>query len=610
MSIIDQLKEYDKLYYNTGTSPLSDDEYDALKEMAKLQFPDDPYFQVVGAPVESSNKIKFDFVMGSLEKFKPDTVHKWLEKVYNKTLRITPKLDGASIICKFEKGKLIWAATRGDGYEGVNITRKVAHMDFGCNANVSCTLRGEILLSGDLYKKIGLSNRRNGVVGIIGRKDDDQYVDMLKVLFYEVIESNTYDAKYPEDIIDDYYCVNPVIAGNPSVDLLKEFYILFKQDYLNLDLDGIVIEPVDYIRENVDRPKMKIAFKVNEAATRVTVKKVEWTTSRTGRIVPVVHFTEATLLSGAMVTKATGFNYDFINTNKIGPGSEVGILRAGEVIPYLAEVYTSSTNYDTIKTCPGCNKPIEYSGVDIVCPDPKRCGDSQYLQIEHWLKELGAEQVKEATLRGLDIHSIDRLYSITRGEIITTEGFGESSADIILSNIRKTLEATPVQLLAAIGITGIGTRMAEKIFDYIERTFAPKTNTQAFECLCNMNKTMLLDVSGIGDSVVLKLNQKLIWETYLQVFNYGFTFKNKEVKMNNTNGKLAGMKVAMTGNGPYPRKQLEDMISAAGGINGSVSKDTKILVCADPNSGSSKLEKARKFGTRIISYSELLELIK
>ena len=140
MSIIDQLKEYDKLYYNTGTSPLSDDEYDALKEMAKLQFPDDSYFQIVGAPVESSNKIKFDFVMGSLEKFKPDTIDKWLSKVRGKILRITPKLDGASIICKFKNGKLEWASTRGDGYEGENITRKLAHIDFG---NVQdCLLRG------------------------------------------------------------------------------------------------------------------------------------------------------------------------------------------------------------------------------------------------------------------------------------------------------------------------------------------------------------------------------------------------------------------------------------------------------------------------------------
>ena len=120
---------------------------------------------------------------------------------------------------------------------------------------------------------------------------------------------------------------------------------------------------------------------------------------------------------------------------------------------------------------------------------------------------------------------------------------------------------------------------------------------------------MLDEVNGIGDSVIAKLDQNLIHSIYIQLYEYGFTFTSKKVKMNN-NGKLAGMKVAMTGNGPYPRKQLEDMISAAGGINGSVSKDTKILVCADPNSGSSKLEKARKFGTRIISYSELLELIK
>ena len=131
MNNIEQLKEYDRLYYNSGTSPISDAEYDALKEMAQLEFPNDPYFKQVGAPVKSKNKVKFNFVMGSLEKFKPDTVQKYLDKVRNKQLRVTPKLDGASIICTFKKGKLVSAATRGDGYEGEDITRKVAHMDFG-----------------------------------------------------------------------------------------------------------------------------------------------------------------------------------------------------------------------------------------------------------------------------------------------------------------------------------------------------------------------------------------------------------------------------------------------------------------------------------------------
>lgn len=267
-------------------------------------------------------------------------------------------------------------------------------------------------------------------------------------------------------------------------------------------------------------------------------------------------------------------------------------------------------NFDyVIDKCPACNQQVHWDGVDIVCPDPKRCGDSQYLQIEHWLKELGAEQVKEATLRALDIHSLERLYTITRREIITTEGFGESSADIILSNIRKTLVATPVQLLAAIGIPGIGTRMSEKIFDYIEKKFAPNTEAAAWTLLSNFNKSMLDEVNGIGDSVIAKLDQNLIHSIYIQLYEYGFTFTSKKVKMNN-NGKLAGMKVAMTGNGPYPRKQLEDMISAAGGINCSVGKGTDLLVCADPESGSSKLVKAAKFGTKIISYDNLMNILK
>ena len=241
-------------------------------------------------------------------------------KVRGKILRITPKLDGASIICKFKNGKLEWAATRGDGYEGENITRKLVHMHFGVTGD--CLLRGEVFLKGDLYKKIGMKNRRNGVVGILGR-DDDQYVDMLNILFYEVIEGNS---KNVFDYVDEYYCVSEILGSDLSMYDLEYTLKKFRNDiYPDIDQDGLVIEPIDYVRENVDRPKMKIAFKINEQPTRVTVTKVEWTTSRTGRIIPVIHFNPV-LLSGATVTKATGFNAAFIQDNKIQNGTIIEIV--------------------------------------------------------------------------------------------------------------------------------------------------------------------------------------------------------------------------------------------------------------------------------------------
>ena len=604
MNIIEQLKDYDLKYYNSGTSPISDAEYDALKEMAQLEFPNDPYFKVVGAPVKSKNKVKFNFVMGSLEKFKPDTVQKYLDKVRNKQLRVTPKLDGASIICTFKNGKLISAATRGDGYEGEDITRKVAHMDFGCTPGVDCVLRGEILLSGDLYKTIGMANRRNGVIGIIGR-DDDKYVDMLKVLFYELIESNTYDARYPENVIDYHYCVKELIVNNPTSERLEDIYKQFKEDYSDLDLDGIVIEPCDYVRENVDRPKMKIAFKVNEEGTEASVDHIEWNPSRTGRIIPVVLFTEPILLSGAMVSRATAHNAEYAITNKLGPGAIVKVVRSGEVIPYLTEIIRPSDFHQELTACPSCGGKIKRKGVDYLCSNPE-CSDQQFLKIQHWLVELGAEQVKEATLRALDITSLERLYSLTKADILSFEGFGDSSADTILAEIRKTLTGTPEKLLAAIGIPGIGTRMSEKIFGYIAKTFLPSNGKIAFESLIRMDKSLLRSVDGIGDSVVGKLDQQLLKEVYEKVSSFGFTFISGKDNSNPSGGKMNGLKICMTGAGPLPRKQLEEMISAAGGINGSMAKDTDILVCADPNSGSAKLQKAIKQGTKIISYEDLL----
>lgn len=615
MDIIKQLKEADDLYYNSGTSPLSDAEYDTLKEMAEGLYPNDPYFVTVGAPVKGSNKITHDVILGSLKKYKPDNVMDYFGRFESaQSFYIGPKLDGMSIKCDFKNGKLITASSRGDGYEGENITPKISHINFNIpDTFETLKLRGEVVLRGNSYKELGYSNKRNGIVGLIGN-DEPIGLEHIAVVFYEIIECSDESIEYLDEIfgIGSQFAVNGFIISNKdiTVDFLKDYYKTIKVES-DIDLDGLVINPIGWERENVYYPKDKIAFKVNEAPVRAVVDHIEWATSRTGRIIPVVILKEKTLLSGAMVGRASGFNAEFITINQIGPGSEVGIVRSGEVIPHLVEIYTKSNVYIPLSECPSCGKSVKRVGVDYICSNPE-CGNMQYLKIQHWLTELGAEQVKEATLVALGVNTLDKLYSLTTSDILSSEGFGERSANVIISEIQKTLTSTPEKLLAAMGIPGIGTRVAEKIYSHLRKCWPESNEEEIFAAMYTYNDHGLDDlqnIDGIGMSIVMKLENSCsqMKETYELIKKYGFTFKEKK-NISNMNGghMLSEKKIAMTGAGPLPRKQLEEMISAVGGINASISKDTDILVCADPNSGSSKLQKATKFGTRIISYEELM----
>lgn len=615
MDIIKQLKEADDLYYNSGTSPLSDAEYDTLKEMAEGLYPNDPYFATVGAPVKGSNKIKHDVILGSLKKFKPDNILEYFSKFEsNQSFYISPKLDGMSIKCDFKNGKLILASSRGDGYEGENITHKISHINFDIPNDINnLKLRGEVVLRGDSYKELGYSNKRNGIVGLIGN-DEPIGLEHISVVFYEIIKCSDESIEYLDEIfgIGSNFIVNGLIISSKdiTVDFLKDYYKTIKSES-DIDLDGLVINPVGWKRENVYYPKDKIAFKVNEAPVRAVVDHIEWSTSRTGRIIPVIILKDKILLSGAMVGRATGHNAENVELNKIGPGAEIGILRAGEVIPWISDVYLPAPNYKSLEFCPSCGEKIKKVGVDYVCSNDE-CGNMQYLKIQHWLTELGAEQVKESTLVALGVNSLDKLYSLTTSDIIHSEGFGERSANVIISEIRKTLTSTPEKLLAAMGIPGVGTRVAEKIYSHLRKCWPEANEEEIFALMYTYNDHGLDDlqsIDGIGMSIVMKLESACsqMKETYELIKKYGFTFKEKK-NISNMNGShmLSEKKIAMTGAGPLPRKQLEEMISAAGGINGSIAKDTDILVCADPNSGSSKLQKATKFGTRIISYEELM----
>jgi len=622
-SEIQKLREYDLLYYTDGTSPVSDAVYDELKEKAEELYPNHNYFQGVGAPIVNGNKVKLPYVLGSLDKVKPDKIESWIGSA-GVDILATEKLDGVSFYVKYLDGKVISAATRGDGEYGQDITDKAKVFCPETDFSGLVEFRAEAMLMDDGLKKANLNrisdnkvpfkNKRNGVAGILNR-DGLRNVEYIKPRFYELISCEYYKREIKkgdicrhaimsgilgESFIADSFTI-PVGANVVAAMMQMSVFYNRERDY---DVDGIVLSLDGHERENVMLPENKIAYKKNLAPVSATVTGVEWNVSRTGRIKPVV-LIEPIELGGVTVQRATGFNAEFIIKNSIEAGTKIELVRSGDVIPHIVKVYPIENRvvpglcWDTflsLAVCPSCGSTIERDGVDIVCRS-LTCGRKTDKQISHFLRTLGAENITEKTIKALDIMSIEEAYGIDSIYIQNCEGFAQGRTSNVLSEIEKTLTTTPAKFIKALGISGIGERMGKELtVDYsIDQLFN----------ICNDGSRLPL-----GPKTEAKFRREFPKHKALYEFllTKGLTFERRTDmnKVSNVSGKL----FAITGTMPVQRSEIVKAIEERGGNVKTVSKKTDYLVAADPESTTSKMKKARDFGITIISYEELVRLIK
>lgn len=589
--IIEQLKQHDKDYFN-GIATLTDTEYDLLKEKAKKQYPLDPYFKTIGASA-TIDKVDLPYVLGSLDKTNKDNVYKWIKDKGD--IVVSLKLDGISFMVTYENGKVTFASTRGDGKEGQDITDKMKTILPEIRIKDYVALRGELLLVGDEHLKLGYKNRRNGVNGALAN-----HIESLVPVFYELLDAPDIDVMDEDQrllYIRDTLVLTTVdffvLYGKDDKDIsnLLITKLIESKSTLNYDIDGLVLTKIDSVRENVMIPENKVAFKVNTDAVKVKVTDIEWNVGRTGRIIPTI-LVEPTELDGVTISRTTGFNYEYIYNNQIGKGSIIGLIRAGSVIPYITEVFESK-GYIELETCPSCgNHELEINGVDVVCTN-KDCYDSKVRQIAHYFKTMGSDYITETTIRNLGVSSIEAMYELDELEIASIEGFGIKKAEQVYYEIQKTLKVTPDKLLASFGISGIGKTLAPVILN--KYTFDELFEVESIE-----------GIDGIGEVLSINLvnNINNFKPLYEYLLTKGLTFMKTE------KSSISGLVFTLTGKMPMKRDVITRMITAKGGSVKGISKSTDYLVTDDPNSGSAKNQKAQSFGTKIIDFETLMEMIE
>ncbi len=595
----------DDRYFNYGDSPYSDDEYDELKEQLRKIDPENPLFTMVGSNV-SGMKMKLPFIMGSLNKVKPDNVEDWIENHPGPHL-VTEKLDGVSFLIEVLDGKVTWAFTRGDGEYGKIIVDKAKIFigDMVKNITGMAFLRGEAMLIGDIYKKLGFKNRRNGVAGLLNQKGTKN-VEHLVPFFYEVVlwsKKELTEIESFSKLIDwELNIPKYMTSSNLSLESLKDTFYLFKSD--DRDMDGLVISCMNEKRENVKYPKNKVAFKMNVGGVDAKVKYIKWNVSRTGRVIPVAVI-EPVSLGGVIIENVTAHNAKFVYDNKLGKGSIVKIVRSGDVIPYIMSVEKESDEFKYIEFCPVCNEMLDLSGVDIVCNNPE-CSTKKYKKVAYFLRTLGAENVTEKTLERLYLDNIRECYEIDEFDIAGVDGFGVRSAEIFIEEIENTIKNVKVErLIAAFGIPNVSVKTARLIVDFIKKKTNDPEEIMQIIFSDYVKSDNLVKIHGIGEKTA-----ELFWKNirkYESLVDYlygiGLTFEGENDK------KFNGLKFALTGKGPFNRGDIVKMIEHAGGSVGSVTKSTDYLVTSNMESKSGKMKKAQKYGINIIDYEKLMEMM-
>ena len=595
---LEKLRRWDNLYFNQGDPEVSDTEYDVLKTSFKKLYPDDPYFKEVGSPIiQKYEEIEIPFIMGGLDEFNPDTVMSWINK--KKDLIIaSEKLDGNSIGCSWENGILSFAASRGDGKIGQNILNKGKYFIPTIPVKNKVSLRGEILLEGDKYKALGFKNRRNGVTGLLRRDEiNPDNLKQLSVIFYELIEpefnteierilyiQNTLKLKvatwgsFPPDKITD-------LPGTFSKLLLS-----LKED-ANYDIDGLVLTYNNSKRENVEYPKGKIKFKVNQSAIQCEVKRIEWNVTRLGFIKPVV-LIEPTEIMGVTVSRCSGFNVDFIDSHQIDIGSSVGVVRSGDVIPYITEVFKAADTMNIPINCPSCKSILRRTDKELIC-DNNKCLQKMIYTVSHFFIEMGTDNISDRTIEMLGVYSIEDAYNLTIEDMEKLPGFGKKKAEIIYNEIRKTLTIKPEKLLAAFGMPLIGSTLSKSL----------------------MTKFTLDELFEIKDPEVLGLGpitSKALIDNigkYKPLYEFLKEIGLKFIKEDISLKTLKGMEFALTGAGPLKRKEYISMCEEKGGTIKGISKNTNYLVTDDVSTNSEKIKAANKFGTHIITYDEFMKML-
>lgn len=618
--IVAKMVEARKAYYE-GRAIMSDSEYDALEETLRQTDSDHPLLAAVGhLPSSPWMKASHHIPMGSLQKVNSNQEFlKWAARVPTSTRFVQQwKLDGFSISLEYEDSHFVRGVTRGDGMEGEDISDNVRLMQGFRNTlaigGFHGAVRAEVLLPKEAFAAINSTlpdedqyeNPRSAAAGI-SRRLDGMYSKYLVIRAYDVADhEETYHEDEKSGVLNRLgFPTPPQIVGSHT-DMVTAFEDLRKnRNLLEVNIDGAVVKICDSeLRDSMGfvsgRPKSQIAWKFDPPGAVTTFLRETWDVGRTGVVTPLGYL-DPIRIDGSTISRATLHNVAEIKRLGIGRGDLVMLTKRGDIIPKIEEVIEhKGTPLVIPENCPACQTPLLNDGVKLICPNEPGCQGRAFYRILNWIKVVKVDGFGESLAAALrdtgKLSSIMDLYRLTEADISTLEGWGETTAKKIMEGLSKTYNLPSDVFLSALGIPSISTRTSEeliKAFGSLQGVLDAKMPAiEALKGFSEISAAKIVFGLARHREEILALIEKIKPGTSLEP----------------SGGKLAGSTFCFTGAMSKPRSYFQGIVTKHGGRNlSTVTKDLNYLVCNE-DKGSSKSQKAAKFGTKLINEAEFLAM--
>lgn len=653
-SLREELNQHNYNYYVLDKPTISDFEFDQkLKQLQDLEAQNPEYFdensptqRVGGMITKNFETVKHEYRMYSLDNsYSIEDLQDWetrIQKVLgNVPLEYTCELkyDGASISISYENGRLVRAVTRGDGFQGDDVTNniktiKAVPIHLKGDFPEKFDIRGEIILPFAGFEKMNqelieigetpYSNPRNTASGSLKLQDSAEVAKRpLDCLLYFVIGNNLPFKTQFEGLQKARDWGFKVPTQSKLAKNLNEVfeYINYWDKHrhdLPYETDGVVIkvnnlQHQDELGYTAKSPRWAMAYKFKAEQVTTKLNSISYQVGRTGAITPVANL-EPVQLAGTIVKRASLHNADQIEKLDIRIGDEVYVEKGGEIIPKIIAVakrgdQTEPTKY--ITHCPECQTELVRSEGEAnhFCPNFYGCPPQIIGRIQHFITRkamdidgLGGETVALLFNAGLVTNYAD-LYELKKEQIIPLERMAEKSAENLINGIEKSKTIPFERVLYALGIRYVGETVAKKLAKHYK----------SIDAIAQASMMDLILVDEIGDKIAQSVVQFFENQENIRIIDrlksYGVQLESgaDDVLLSE---KLKGKTFVVSGVFEiYSRDELKKAIEDNGGkVGSSISSKTDYVIAGD-NMGPSKLEKANQLKIAIISELDFKQMI-
>ena len=652
-----KLNEYAYFYYVKDQPKVLDSEYDKLyQELVQLETqypesitPDSPTQRVGGVILDGFEKAVHEvplyslsdaFSKGELEAFDA-RVAKALGH-HNYSYECELKIDGLSVSLRYEEGRFVRGATRGDGSVGENITenlKTVRSIPMTLPEPISIEVRGECYMPKESFMKLNeareqegletFANPRNAAAGSLRQLDTKVTAQRnLSTFLYTVAEFGPLEVATQEEALQalDHlgFKINPNRRICQTVDEIWEYITEYHEKRADLpyEIDGIVIKVNDLSLQDelgftVKAPRWAIAYKFPPEEAETVIREIEWTVGRTGVVTPTAVM-DPVVVAGTTVSRASLLNMDYIEAKDLRLNDHVIIYKAGDIIPEVDHAIVekreaASTPYPKPTHCPVCGSELVHLEEEVAlrCINPK-CSAQMKEGLSHFVSRqamnidgLGPKVIEQMYEKEL-VKDVADLYYLTQEQLLTLDKIKEKSANNLLNAIEASKANSAERLLFGLGIRHVGAKAAKILLEHYE----------TIENLSQAKAEDILNLHTMGETIANSLttyfandevhellaelkaagvNLRYLGVTQAQLASVESPFKDKTIVLT---GKLT----------TYTREEAKAKIESLGGkVTGSVSKKTD-LVIAGADAGS-KLTKAQSLGIEVWSEEQMVEAL-